>query len=269
MKKERLFQVIGMMEDRWIKEAEDEMMIQRKPMQLAAVRKWSAAAAGILLIAGAGVLYLHQNRSLDSTTSLNNSAMSATGAGMDNSRKMEKIEMNYSGGEEAIEYENSLETNKSDYGSKDEMEYLDKANQESLYDADGTYDSKIVLYADIIKEIYQYYQDYQNGDGILYLNLDDGMNLDKVQKERLLEVLDSKYGIVTMSGSFEELCEQGLIYAEAEKISGIYLSFEVTKEEENCLAFQIDCWGGRNVVDKWENCYAFYEEDGWRYEVGD
>lgn len=238
MKKERLFQVIGMIEDEWIKEAEEEVIIQKKRLPIAAVWKWTAAVAGILVIIGTGVLYQHLNQKdhSNSMVSLNGSYIATTEAEMVKSGEGEGLETN---------------------GSREE------AVEEDGQDLNVDW-SEVFLYAEVIEEIYQPYQ----GE-VLYLNLENGLNLGENQKETLLEVLGSEYGIIAITGNFEELCGQGLIDDKAERISGIYLSFEVTEAKENYFVFQIYCWGGRNVIFGWQDCYALYKENGWEYELGE
>lgn len=275
MKKERLFQVIGMIEDDWIKEAEDEQIIQKKPIPVAAAWKRTAAAAGFLLIVGIGILQknLQQNYN-NATASITGNDMETAAAGMEQSKKMEQndgiaeLEAAYERSAEPAQEKQVLETewetgdsgNKNGNASGSSYSNIEE-NKDSLYDWNS---GKVLLYAEIIWEIYQPYK----GE-ILYLNLDSGWNLDEEQKENLLELLDSKYNIPVVTGSFEELCEQNIIDAEAKKITGLYLSFEVTDEEENRFAFQIDCWGGRNVRMEWQECYAIYEADGWNYQLGE
>lgn len=266
MKKERLFQVIGMIEDNWIKEAEEETIIQKKRIPMPAFLKWgtvswkwTAAVAGILLMVGMGGFYRYRNQTSNSTTSQNGAFMETAADQMLRNEDIGELEMEMmENGEAGFEGEDTVLADgnyKSEEGIRKPWQSLSDQKRDTVF-----------LYAAIIAEIYQ---PYQNGSGVLYLNVEDGFNLEEEQKNVLLEVLNGTYGIDAVTGRFEELCEQGVIDAEAEEISGIYLSFEVTGEEENGVRFQIDCWGGRNVIFGRENCYAFYTEDGWVYELGE
>lgn len=282
MKKERLFQVIGMIEDNWIKEAEDDIWTQKKwtkkllifqrgsgqgenretdsQMQLPVFQKWrlcfwkwAAVMAGLLLIIGAGVLYQSLYRTLDGTIPQNAAFMKTSDEGM--LADGEKTGAGADSKEEEAAFMADEKLSSEEDGEKDKIESLQSSSVQKT--------DLVVLYAAIIAELYQPYQ-----NKILYLNIEDGLQLEEGQKNTLLELLNVTYGITVETGRFAELCERGVIDAEAKEISGIYLSFQIIKEEEDYMTFQIDGWGGIKDVFCWRDGSAFYKENGWTYELG-
>lgn len=260
MKKERLFRVIGMIEDDLIKEAEDEQLIQKKPFFHTAVWKWATAAAGILLIIGVKVFQESFNENGSSTTSLNGSSYIETTVPREDELENEEKSYDKSETVAAQSIIESVDLEGIDGSNATGLEEIGEGKEEQFLKENG----KIDLYSKVIEEVYQPYQ----GE-VLYLNLENGNNLEKEQKEILLEVLRTEYKINVVSGSFEELCEWGMIDTEVEKIAGIYIAFEVTREEENGFGFRIDCWGGKNFVLEWQDCYAWYQEGEWSYRLGE
>lgn len=262
MKEERLFRVLGMLEDDLIKEAEDEKSIGTKMSAKTAVWKWAAAAAGILLIAGAGLsqgyLFTKNNTS---TTAENCQEAAAAGAASELKEKQETAAALYdhvvSEGRVDAEQENAEEG--ISVASSAESAFFETKEEGGLLSA--SYES---LYLKIIKEVYEPYE-----GKILYLNLEKVSNLEPEQKEILLDELADKYGIQTITGTFEEFCSQGIIDKEAEEYPGIYLSLEVTEQKEDSFLFSVYIWTGKNHAAGRENCYAEYSQKGWSYDLGE
>lgn len=250
MKKERLFYVIGMIEDDLIKEAEDEQIVVKNWIQMT-TWKWAVTAAGILLVIGTGIFYQSRNKNFYSTTSLlENNYIGTTASGIESY---------------GVQETNPINDKKEFAEALDSWESSDEDGLEKEHKDGALFEEKvIVLYAEIIEEIYQPYK-----GGPLYLNLENNINLDNEQKEILLELLDSEYKIPVVTGRLEELFGQGIIDEKAEEITGVYLSIQLIDEEENGFYFQVDGWGGRNVTFTWENGYAFYEAEEWSYELGE
>ena len=255
MKKERLFRVIGMIEDDLIKEAEDKQIIQKKSFSITAVWKWTAVAAGMLLIIGVKVFQDNLNKDVHSTTSLNGSSYMEITAASDKVEEEDIYEKSETAAGQSIAAPAS--SGELDGSQTDDR----KENSEEGY---FERNEKVALYIEVIEEIYQPYQ-----GKVLYLNLENAVNLEKEQKESLSEVLATEYQISVVLGSFEELCKQGTIDAKAEEIEGIYITFEVISEAEDSFSFRIDCWGGENVVFGWQDCYAWYQENKWNYRLGE
>ena len=258
MKEERLFQVIGMIEDNLIREAEEETIVSKPSFFRTASWKWAAAAAGVLLLLGVNVFYYNQNKNYNGMTSFYESnSMATTAAGMVQSAQGKQ--------EEVIEEkEDVLETQEfaDNAGLDGNTAGVSSANLEEGLKVKYDWQKDMVsFYTEVIEEIYQPYQ----GEP-LYLNLASLSYLDKEQKEALLEELNGQITVVT--GTWEELCKQGIVQEEAEEIVGIYMTFQIITEEEKGFVFQIDCQKGKNIRFGWQECYAWYREDGWSYQLG-
>ena len=300
MKKERLFQVIGLLEDDLIKEAEDEQALVKKRFFINMAWKWAAAAAGILLAVRIGILQNMQNNNASLTSSFyesngnsataaagnENGSISTTAASINEIQDRDREDMICEEKESVAGEKQGAEDSKIGMEGETIQAYAETKGEKEAGE-NGGYQKEIervFLYAKIIGEIYQPYQGH-----VLYLNLEDGGNLSEEQREDLLKVLYSEYRIITITGSLGELSKQGIIDAKTEEIFGIYLSFRITEEEENHFSFQIDCWGGRNVIFErqecsilrknmrwvigknvmfgWKECEAFYNGSEWGYRL--
>lgn len=247
MKKERLFRVLGMVEEDFIKEAEDEKNIKENIKETIFVKtgvwKWTAAAAGILLVAGLGLSksFLVMNGKNTSTTDrMENAAQpyAVSNAGDGNETGAKGAEPSSTAG--AL--------------------WEDSEMSEECALSDSFYEDKIVLYLEIIKEVYESYE-----GKMLYLDLEKASNLTADQKEILQEALMSQYGMEVIAGNFAERSRTEELDKGAAECSEIYLSIEVTEEKENRFAFTVSAWIGKNT-NRTEYC-AEYSQDGWNYEI--
>lgn len=255
MKRERLFRVIGMIEDSFIQEAEEEtkQIVQRKLFLTVASWKWTAAVAGILVLLGVNIFYYNQNKNGNTITSLNeNNYIAATIA-----EAVTAADNNEGGEKEQIE-EKIVEMQ--EFSSAIDIDGSNSAGLESVYDWK---EHLVSFYAEVIEEVYLIY-----GENVLYLNLDKAFYLSEEQTEAFMDVLDLN-DITVVIGNWEEFCEQGIIDEQAEEIAGIYIEFQVIEETKDGFEFQINCWGGKNVVFGWQKCYAWYQEDGWKVKLGE
>lgn len=283
MKKERLFQVIGMIEDDLIKEAEDYQVTAKKRLFINMAWKWLAAAAGILLIVGTRILQSTKNKNISNTSfyendngypaaSGNGDSLSTTAAGALYEAAQSEEKQNIAN--------DSLETEKETILAYAET-VCDEVTEEEGQTQTQKEIRKVLLYAEIINEIYQPYQGH-----VLYLNLEDGGNLKEEQIEDLLEILYFEYKITAVTGNIGDFSKRGAVDTKTEELSGVYLSFYITEEDENYFAFQINCWGGRNISQNyknsrkesrwkigknitfgWRDCSAFYNGKEWSYKL--
>lgn len=259
MKKEQLFRVLGMVEDDFIKEAEDEKDIRGILFVKTAGWKWAAAAAGILLAAGLGFSksFLVMNNKNTSTTGRVEMEALEDIAEAEDAGLSETAAQTYAAASAANE--NGAGAGKAELSSTAGALWEDsKEGVESNLSA-SFYEDKMVLYLEIIKEVYESYE----GE-ILYLDLGKVSNLTVEQKEILQDTLMTQYGMEVIAKNFEGLSRQEVLDEETAKRAEIYLSIEVTEEKENGFAFTVLTWIGED--NRREDYCAEYGQNGWSYE---
>lgn len=254
MKKERLFRVLGMVEDDFIKEAEDEKNIRGTLFVKTAVWKWTAAAAGILLVVGLGLSKSFLMMNEKNTSTGNRTEMAALDGVPEDAGSLETAAQTYAAA-------NTANGNESGAG-RAELSSTAGALWEELEDdslSGDFYEDKMVLYLEVIKEIYVTYEGKQ-----LYLDLEKVSNLTEEQKGILQDTLMSQYGMEVIARDFEERSSQEALNKETVEGAEVYLSIEVTEEKENGFSFTVSTWIGNNTGR--EDYCAEYSQDGWSYE---
>ncbi len=105
---------------------------------------------------------------------------------------------------------------------------------------------------------------------ILAFDLSITTNLTDAEKSSLIYVLGNKNGLETVSGTFDQLSENG--YIDKENLvfeNGILFSFEVTKESKNSFMFNAKKWRSGIGAYFFQNCTAKKTKDGWNFKIGE
>jgi len=273
MKNERLFQVIGMIEDDFIKEAEEEKQLLEKPEKArkkqffnqSTIWKWGAAA-GILLVIGLSSKALLIEKNFMSMSTNKNEAITTGGAAQQNENTCETNALASTFAE--IEEENIKEQGKS--GGTDRGIDGITSQDKAANGLEGSKETIEDLYLEIIYEIYQPYEGYA-----LCLNLEGVSNLTEEEKLWIQNSLISEYEIeidrkenleeTSYSSLSENVWEEGKETLSEKK--EVYLLIKVLEKQENEFTFAVSFQNGEGVVENWENCHAKYGEDKWDYDL--
>lgn len=104
---------------------------------------------------------------------------------------------------------------------------------------------------------------------IIAFDLSKTTNLSKSEKSALIYVLGNKYGKQAVSGTFEQLRNDGYIDKDLlEFKNGILFSFEVTKQSENSFMFNAEKWRSGTGAYFFNDCKAKKVNDVWDYKIG-
>ena len=105
---------------------------------------------------------------------------------------------------------------------------------------------------------------------VLGCDLSELTNLSEGERAGLIWALGEQYGLEPVSGTYEELAEQG--YIDKEKLAfseGVLLKLAVTEEKTDRFTFDISLWRGGTGAVGHDGCKAALKGGAWSYEPGD
>ena len=125
------------------------------------------------------------------------------------------------------------------------------------------------LYLNVLCDLYDVDPGLNDGISILAFDLNAAENLSAAEKSALLYMAGAEYGLETMAGTFDELCEIGLIDKEALYFeSGLLVSFSVQDNGETSFSFSADKWRGGLGAYFFTDCKAKLNGTSWSYTIG-
>ncbi len=130
-------------------------------------------------------------------------------------------------------------------------------------------DDRIGLYLTALDDLWN--TDTALNDDTTYLafDLSGAANLTEGEKSALVWQAAGTYGKEPLTGSFDELCEQGYIDREALYFdNGLLIELTVTEEGEDTFTFDLTKWRSGLGAYFFSGCTAQRTGDGWTYEVG-
>lgn len=130
-------------------------------------------------------------------------------------------------------------------------------------------DDMVGFYEKVFDKLWETDKGLNSDIEILAFDLSKTTNLSDSEKSALIYVLGNKYRLETVSGTFEQLREDGYIDKEVlEFKNGILFSFEVTKQSENSFMFNAEKWRSGDGAYFLKDCTAKKTNDVWNYEIG-
>lgn len=130
-------------------------------------------------------------------------------------------------------------------------------------------DDFVGLYEKVFDKLWETDKGLNTSIDILAFDLSQTTNLTDAEKNGLIFVLGNKYSLETVSGTFEQLSEEG--YIDKEKLyfeNGILFSFEVTKESKDSFKFNARKWRSGRGAYFFQDCTAEKTKDGWDFKIG-
>ena len=127
----------------------------------------------------------------------------------------------------------------------------------------------IPLYRQVFDDLWE--TDPALNSDITYIafDLQGAANLNDGEKAALVYLIGCDYGKQTLTGTFNELCEQG--YIDEENLhfeNGILFSFSVSEDNGDTFTFDAEKWRSGLGAYFFSNCTAKRTNAGWTYEVG-
>lgn len=130
-------------------------------------------------------------------------------------------------------------------------------------------DDMVGFYEKVFDKLWETDKGLNSNIEILAFDLSKTTNLSESEKSALIYVLGNKYKLQTVSGTFDQLRNDGYIDKDLlEFKNGILFSFEVTKQSENSFMFNAEKWRSGTGAYFFNDCKAKKTNDVWVYEIG-
>ena len=129
--------------------------------------------------------------------------------------------------------------------------------------------SPFVLYRQALFDLMETDEGLNGGARYLGVDLSGATNLTGGEKLALQYLLEQRYGLSVLPGTFDELCEQGYIDRDALYWEdGVLLRVALVEDGTDTFRFDAEKWRSGLGAIYWTDCTAARGADGWTYEVG-
>lgn len=129
--------------------------------------------------------------------------------------------------------------------------------------------SPFVLYRQVLFDLMETDEGLNGGARYLGVDLSGAANLTGGEKLALQYLLEQRYGLSVLPGTFDELCEQGYIDRDALYWEdGVLLRIALVEDGVDTFRFDAEKWRSGLGAIYWTDCTAARGADGWTYEVG-
>lgn len=129
--------------------------------------------------------------------------------------------------------------------------------------------SPFVLYRQALFDLMETDEGLNGGARYLGVDLSGAANLTGGEEQALRYLLEQRYGLSVVPGTFDELCEQGYIDRDALYWEdGVLLRIALVEDGVDTFRFDAEKWRSGLGAIYWTDCTAARGADGWTYEVG-
>lgn len=129
--------------------------------------------------------------------------------------------------------------------------------------------SPFVLYRQALFDLMETDEGLNGGARYLGVDLSGATNLTGGEKLALQYLLEQRYGLSVLPGTFDELCEQGYIDRDALYWEdGVLLRVALVEDGTDTFRFDAEKWRSGLGAIYWTDCTAARGAEGWTYEVG-
>ena len=131
-------------------------------------------------------------------------------------------------------------------------------------------DDRVGLYLRALDDLWGEDTALNEGIDCLAFSLGGATNLSAGEKEAFSYLAAGKYGLLPVTGTFDELCDAGYIDRDALYFeNGLMIELTVSDETEDGFTFDLTKWRGGLAAYTYYGCTATRGADGtWTYEVG-
>lgn len=130
-------------------------------------------------------------------------------------------------------------------------------------------DDLVGLYQRVLAELWNVDQGLNSDIDLLAFDLSKLTNLSDSEKSALVWLVSGEHGLGSVTGTFEELSEQG--YINKEKLffeKGLLFEFDLAEVKDDSFMFNVRKWRGGTGAYFFQDCKAEKTTDGWQYTVG-
>lgn len=133
----------------------------------------------------------------------------------------------------------------------------------------GQGDDMVGFYKTVLNDLWNVDNGLNSDIGIIAFDLSKVTNLNDAEKSALVYAVSTSYGLQGISGTFDELSEQG--YIDKDKLyfkSGLLFEFKLTDVTEDSFTFDVKKWRSGDGAYYFIDCKAVRNEAGWSYTIG-
>jgi len=133
----------------------------------------------------------------------------------------------------------------------------------------GEGDDLVGFYQTILDDLWKKDKGLNPEGGVLAFDLTQVENLNEAEKSALVYIVSEDRGLTGITGTFDELSEQG--YINKEKLyfgDGMLIEFELTDVTEESFMFNVRKWRSGTGAYFFNDCKAVKTGDDWQYTVG-
>jgi hypothetical protein len=130
-------------------------------------------------------------------------------------------------------------------------------------------DDLVGFYQAILGDLWEEDKGLNPESGVLAFDLTQVANLSEGEKSALVYIVSGEHGLSGITGTFDELSEQG--YINKEKLyfeDGMLIEFELTDVTEESFMFDVRKWRSGTGAYIFNDCKAVKNGDDWSYKVG-
>lgn len=130
-------------------------------------------------------------------------------------------------------------------------------------------DDLVNFYLGVIDDLYNTDKGLNDGISVIAFDLTEIKNLSETEKTALVYIASNIYDVETMSGTFEELSEQG--YIDKENLyfeNGLLFTLKDEEVSGNQFKFDVQKWRSGLGAYYFTDCIAEKKDDKWTYEIG-
>ncbi|MGI5970432.1 MAG: hypothetical protein ACOX7P_01735 [Oscillospiraceae bacterium] len=125
------------------------------------------------------------------------------------------------------------------------------------------------FYLDVLEDLWNRDEGLNGGISVLAFDLSRLSNLTDGEKSALVYMMSSAHGLSGVTGTFDELCEQG--YIDREKLyfeTGLLFEFDLSDVTGDSFTFTVTKWRSGLGAYMFHDCRAVRSGEGWDYTIG-
>ncbi len=141
--------------------------------------------------------------------------------------------------------------------------------QPSYIKITGQGDDLVGFYKTVLNDLWNQDKGLNPDSGVLALDLTQVTNLTGAEKSALVYIVSNSYGLQGITGTFNELAEQGLIDKENLHFkNGMLFTVKITGATDNGFTFDVSKWRGGTGAFFFNDCKAVKNDGSWSYTPG-
>jgi hypothetical protein len=130
-------------------------------------------------------------------------------------------------------------------------------------------DDLVGFYQTVIDDLWQTDEGLNADIDYIALDLSQITNLSEEEKQALVYLTSGQYGLIGLTGTYDELVEQG--YIDGENLyfeKGVLFTFDIESISEDKMKFDVTKWRSGLGAYFFLDCEAKKTKEGWTYTVG-